>query len=831
MSTSPATASPQRPFLSKCVAVLAVGLLIPAWITTTPTPAHAATILVTASGDQGAGTLGAAIAEANGSQGPDTITIAAGLLAEVTESFEVTETVTIVGEPGSQIVNKPNYRGAVLAATGGATINLEGVTFAGSNAYGGLVSIASTTEATSFTDVTVAGVELGREADDFFSFEDARGPITLTNCSFTGRSSSPTEALSVLRAERLAAPLTVIDSNFEEIATSAISVGAAELPADASITVSDSRFQYVAAAQPYTRPGTVLHVDGGSAQAAERSAPAVNISNTYIDASRNSVAGSLYFQDLVGDVIITNSSIIEGGSAGENAAIAAVGHLGQLAIEGVTFAQITGTNGTARSIGFGAAASAGDGESGVTVVNSTFDAPNNFDRKPHIALHGNAGASINHATFIGGGVQATDPTATAPIELVNSIVGVGAQAGGAENEPVEAVFGERVGPVTGTHNTVNALGTLAASGNDVVADGAAMKLLPLADNGGSTLTILPETGSPVIDSAVASAPATEQRGFARTFGSAPDRGAVEVRGGTVSLGDDVTVNAGVKAGIPVTYTPGEDDTGATVRIDILSELAGEPGTATAGQDFHPLPLYTSLTFAAGGPSTKIFEVPTYVYSKGFDPLTFFASITETSSGIEIADPADLTVYIVTALPAPPTVTDPKDVTVDEGTAAEFTVTTTGEPAPKVTWEVSRDGGKTWVAVDASWKVSADGNTSTLTVPGALANDGFEFRATAVDAGGQAATSAGAKLTVEAATSVGPGPGPGPGPNPGPNPDPNDGNVPAVKPVEAGLAATGTATPGVGVIALIITALGLAVLLGAGIAGVGVAGAGRMRRSV
>ena len=55
---------------------------------------------------------------------------------------------------------------------------------------------------------------------------------------------------------------------------------------------------------------------------------------------------------------------------------------------------------------------------------------------------------------------------------------------------------------------------------------------PLANNGGRTLTMLPQGGSPAINAGVSSAGASlskDQRGFSRLFGRAVDIGAVEVR--------------------------------------------------------------------------------------------------------------------------------------------------------------------------------------------------------------------------------------------------------------------------------------------------------------
>ncbi|MFC5488406.1 choice-of-anchor Q domain-containing protein [Dokdonella soli] len=66
-------------------------------------------------------------------------------------------------------------------------------------------------------------------------------------------------------------------------------------------------------------------------------------------------------------------------------------------------------------------------------------------------------------------------------------------------------------------------------------------LLALTNNGGPTPTMAPQTGSPAIDVAVASGsnlPPTDQRGYARIWGRAPDLGAYEY-GSQPGLNDDI----------------------------------------------------------------------------------------------------------------------------------------------------------------------------------------------------------------------------------------------------------------------------------------------------
>ncbi|GEM_PF-1503196 len=91
---------------------------------------------------------------------------------------------------------------------------------------------------------------------------------------------------------------------------------------------------------------------------------------------------------------------------------------------------------------------------------------------------------------------------------------------------------------------------------------------------------------------------------------------------------------------------------------------------------------------------------------------------------------------------PPTVTDPADVLTRPGDDATFTVTTTGRPAPDVTWEQSVDG-TTWTPV-----AGATGPSLTLTAAGT--DDGLRVRAVATSTlgtGPVTVRSAAATLTV------------------------------------------------------------------------------------
>lgn len=115
----------------------------------------------------------------------------------------------------------------------------------------------------------------------------------------------------------------------------------------------------------------------------------------------------------------------------------------------------------------------------------------------------------------------------------------------------------------------------------------------------------------------------------------------------------------------------------------------------------------------------------------------------------------------------PTITGPADTTAEEGSEVSFVATTAGSPAPAVTWEVSHDGGTTWVPAGEAWEVTVAGNSSTLTATATKDLDGVLVRATATDTFGQTAVSDEAALTVTAKDGGGPA-GPNP-PDPGTKP--------------------------------------------------------------
>jgi hypothetical protein len=106
-------------------------------------------------------------------------------------------------------------------------------------------------------------------------------------------------------------------------------------------------------------------------------------------------------------------------------------------------------------------------------------------------------------------------------------------------------------------------------------NGTDPNLGPLGNNGGPTLTLMPAPGSPAIDAGdPASSPPLDQRGYPRTFGSAPDIGAAEYWPPgpflLISRSSPDSILIQVAAGIP----------GQTCRLHASGNLANWSPTAT-----------------------------------------------------------------------------------------------------------------------------------------------------------------------------------------------------------------------------------------------------------
>ena len=106
--------------------------------------------------------------------------------------------------------------------------------------------------------------------------------------------------------------------------------------------------------------------------------------------------------------------------------------------------------------------------------------------------------------------------------------------------------------------------------------------------------------------------------------------------------------------------------------------------------------------------------------------------------------------------APPVVTvNPTNATTTAGDPVSFTATATGSNPPTVVWQVSLDGGLTWIAATGTVTTTstATSTTTTLTFSALAGENDYKFRALFTNELGRLATLA-AILTVEPDTGAG-----------------------------------------------------------------------------
>jgi predicted outer membrane repeat protein len=301
----------------------------------------------------------------------------------------------------------------------------------------------------------------------------------------------------------------------------------------------------------------------------------------------------------------------------------------------------------------------------------------------------------NEARLGGGGVRSyVDNTMSVINSTINNntISGTMLEGGGIRNEGPMTLYNTIVANSTGDVDVNNTGGTLNAASSTIVADGSLTapgitddnpQLGPLADNGGPTLTHLPQPGSPAInagDNSIIDGTAppvdingdgtidandtldTDQRDFARVIAETVDIGAVEVGAGdiaysvaiaptSISEGDSGTSDA------QVTVTR----SGAISSTSSLSITLG--GTASEGSDY-------TFTLSSSGAS---FDAATGTLS--FDAGTTEATFTLTVQGDSTVE-SDETVT----------------VTLSNATAPESATLTTGEATLTITNDDTDDGG-------------------------------------------------------------------------------------------------------------------------------------------
>ncbi len=232
-----------------------------------------------------------------------------------------------------------------------------------------------------------------------------------------------------------------------------------------------------------------------------------------------------------------------------------------------------------------------------------------------------------------------------------------------------------------------------------------------------------------------------------TFSALP-----EATSDTLSIADPTVAESGNEYEAVFTNgsSPGATTDPATLSVspDVLPVITADPvsqsgyagftATMTAAAGGTPTPTVEWQVSVNGGStwidtsltSTTISGVPTS-FVNGWEFRAVFTNL----AGSATTTPATLTV-----MPdiAPVVTIQPINQSVALGGTATFTVAASGTPTPTVEWQVSVNGGSTWIDTSLT-------STSISGMPTAFLN-GWEFRAVFTNGGGTAVTDA-VTLTV------------------------------------------------------------------------------------
>lgn len=248
---------------------------------------------------------------------------------------------------------------------------------------------------------------------------------------------------------------------------------------------------------------------------------------------------------------------------------------------------------------------------------STISSTTGFLKIAHSTITGNGAAGGSAAT-----IAATDTAVTVDHSVVTgNLSSAAAGIGG-----------------TGSAAITNSLVPVGAGVGSTNVEADDPELEALADNGGLTMTMLPEIGSPVVDAgdpAIVGAPSEDQRGKAREIGVI-DLGAVEVAQDAVSIADASIAEEAGQVEVVVTRM-GDAETGATVDVSTVAQ------SAAAGVDFTPVS--TTVSWAAGDLDSKTVIIPIFADELGEGDETFdvmlsnaqLLDITNSSATVTIID--------------------------------------------------------------------------------------------------------------------------------------------------------------------------------------------------
>jgi hypothetical protein len=467
---------------------------------------QAATFTVTNGNDSGAGSLRQAFLDAKNHVGEDNIV--------VDDSVSTISLTTFVGTP----VGAPDLTGDVSVDGGdGVTVTQT----AGSN-QGVITWQGNGTSTLSLSNMAVTG----GKGSFGWGVGVSAGNLSLSNVEVFGN--HPTSNAGGGGVGSFGT-LTIANSNIHDntingaglsphngqIAGGAASVGA--------MTITDSTIRNNTAG--VTTPGSAKNVGGAY------SLGTLTVTDSTIKG--NSGAGT--------------GTSVNGGGAGAD---------GQVTVTGATVE----ANSASAASGF-AVGGVGSATADVVVTNSTI-AGNTTSAGAallQVVVGGTTAVTLKHATLAGNNTGGATIGSQGTINLFGSVI-VGTTGGGINCFASGAITSNGYNFSDGATNSCNLTNT-----GDSYASGNAPLLGALDDNGGPTETMLPQTGSPLIDRVTPSASCdvsvtTDQRGIGRPQDFGCDTGAVEVEA------------------VPITYNvTNGNDTGAGSLRQAFSDAAGHTG--------------------------------------------------------------------------------------------------------------------------------------------------------------------------------------------------------------------------------------------------------------
>ncbi len=184
----------------------------------------------------------------------------------------------------------------------------------------------------------------------------------------------------------------------------------------------------------------------------------------------------------------------------------------------------------------------------------------------------------------------------------------------------------------------------------------------------------------------------------------------------------------VDFGPSVTHQPKSQTVATGSQVTLTADASGNPAPTVQW--------YTSIDQGKDWTAITGATSDSYTYTASTTPgsALYYALFSSTLGT------AKSNVAKVTADVAPVVTSGPTSQMVDAGTVVTFTASATGTPAPRVQWQYSADGGKTWHSIPLA-------TTDSLTFTAHPAQNGEEFQAVFTNGGGTATTTP-ATLTVQ-----------------------------------------------------------------------------------